>query len=120
MQDALDHPIEVLEHIRIGEPQGPDPMVLQETSSPLIVLSAVLGEVGIPIHFDGEPMLRVEEVETIRSDAVLSAELHPRKLPASEPHPEEHLGGWHLLAEMLPERLLGGSVEDVCHGEWPS
>ena len=115
-RDPIEHELDPLEQIAVPEPQHADPLLFDECLSTGIGLPCVGSVVDLTIELDGEPHLRCVEVDDVRSDAVLAAELAAGDAAAAEMFPEEDFGGCRRVAQCATQSLTARHVvEDQAH-----
>jgi hypothetical protein len=80
-----------VEPLDVGEPHDPDSACGEVSGAPRVAGGLVAAPVLPAIELDGQPVLRAEEVDDVRSDGVLAPELRAETSIAQQ-EPETALG----------------------------
>lgn len=109
--DGVADPLEVVEHLEVGEPQDVQAEPLQ-VGGALEVVGAALGrEVGVAVEFDHQLCAGAVEVGDVLPDGAL---FEPALwVLAQEVEPELALGGGQVFAELLGLGHPGFEVGEV-------
>ena len=109
--NGFQHPFGILEHVAVLEAKRADAMHGEQMLVAVGVVQVALnGVVWLAVKLHGEACLGTVEVEHIRPNGKLSAELLAHYLTGLEHFPHRGLGGGAVGAEFATEQLRGGEV----------
>ncbi len=99
----------------IGEPQKMDSQFFNGGLPFSIVFGGIFLKVAVAVNLNRQFCVRAEEIQNIRPDAVLTAELKSQNLPFRKLRPENGFCRRHLISKPASFLFLGGLVVDFGH-----